>query len=77
MNIIGEIVKHAAEKIVVQLVEHNGELKVDVRTYFLPSDFDWKPTRKGISIDVDSWPEMKRLMDALDAEVQKLEPRDA
>ena len=50
--LIGEIEKHAAEKIVVQIVEHSGKLKVDVRSYFRPADFDWKPTRKGISIDV-------------------------
>jgi hypothetical protein len=52
-------------------VEWRGAQRVDVRTYFLSED-GWKATGKGVSFKPSAWPELKKVLEKLDAEVAKL-----
>jgi hypothetical protein len=71
-NIIGEVKKSMSEKIVCQIVERGSKLKIDMRSFFRPTENEWLPTKKGITVDVGAWPELKKVLDKLDAEVAKL-----
>ena len=70
---IGEMDKSSTEKIVVTLGEYKGKQRIDMRVYFQP-DADpgnWKPTKKGINIDLDSWGEFKDLVGKVDRAITK------
>jgi hypothetical protein len=71
-TIIGEIKKSMSEKIVFQIVERGSKLKIDMRSFFRPTEDEWLPTKKGITVDVGAWPELKKVLEKLDAEVAKL-----
>ena len=70
-KVIGEIDKNQLEKIVATLGEYKDKQRIDIRVYFQP-DADpnnWIPTKKGINVALDSWPEFKGLIEKIDAVV--------
>jgi hypothetical protein len=57
------------EKIVASRGEYRGKPRIDIRVYFKPevSQPDkWLPTKKGINLSPDDWPEFMGLMDRID-----------
>jgi len=75
-EVIGEIEKNMAEKIVLSLGEFKGKLRVDIRTHFLPDTDDpesWKPTKKGINMDLEQWSNFKELVDKVDKAIEEKE----
>ena len=73
-EVIGEIQKNMVEKIMVAVSEFKGKLRVDLRTHFLPDENDpdtWKPTKKGINMDLDQWEEFKALIDKVDKAIEE------
>lgn len=71
-DIIGEIKKNSGEKIVVSTGKYKGKQRIDIRTYFLSETEEeepWKPTKKGINLDVEQWNEFKKLIEAIDGKV--------
>ena len=70
---IAEIEKNTLEKIVATLGEYKDKQRIDIRVYFQP-DADpnnWIPTKKGINISLDSWPEFKDLVEKVDRAINK------
>jgi hypothetical protein len=68
-DIIGEIKKNSAEKIVVSIGKFKGKQRIDIRTYFLSETEEedpWKPTKKGINLDSEQWNELKKLIEIID-----------
>ena len=66
---IGEIPKSALEKIVATLGEYKGKQRIDIRVYYQPdvSEPDkWLPTKKGLSLSPDNWPDFKKLVGKVD-----------
>jgi len=51
--IIGEIEKNALERIRVTLAEFKGHRFIDLRIFFEDKG-EWKPTKKGITVNKDS-----------------------
>lgn len=64
-KVIGEVPKNTMEKIVASLGEYRGKPRIDIRIYFMPevSEPDkWLPTKKGLNLSPDDWPEFKELV---------------
>jgi hypothetical protein len=51
--IIGEIERGETEVIRVSTAEYKGRKYVDVRIYFADDEGEWKPTKKGVTIQPD------------------------
>ncbi len=53
----------------VSLTEFKGRQYVEIRTYYMADDGEWKPTRKGITLAPDL---MKQVSDALNTALEEL-----
>lgn len=59
-QVIKEISKNSLEKIIVSLRNYRGRQLVDVRTYYLrEGSNEWLPTKKGVSISTEKYPDLK------------------
>lgn len=58
---VGEITK-GKDKIIVAVREFKGKEYVDIRTHFENNDGDWIPTKKGITLSLDSLDDMIGLL---------------
>ena len=54
----------------VALTEFRNRQYIEIRTYYMADDGDWKPTRKGITLNPDL---MSEVHDALGAALVELE----
>lgn len=58
-KIIKEISKNSVEKVLISLKEYRDLNLIDIRTYYENQKGEWNPTRKGVSINADKYPELK------------------
>lgn len=71
-KIVHQFVKNATEEVRVSLTEFKGHKLIDVRIYFEPEDGgERRPTKKGITVDVSLYPELKRALLKLEKELLK------
>jgi hypothetical protein len=59
---IGEIQK-GKDKIIVSRKEFKGREYVDIRVHFTDADGNWIPTKKGVSLSLESLDEMIGLLE--------------
>lgn len=50
---IAELEKNQKERIRVSIEEYRGHIFADARVYFQNGAGEWKPTKKGISLNAD------------------------
>ena len=50
----------------VSLTEYRGRKLVDVRVYYSDSEGQYRPTKKGVSLSVDVYPDFKHALLALE-----------
>ncbi len=60
--IIGEIERGETEVVRVSTEEYKGRKYVDVRIYFENDQGEWKPTKKGVTIQPDKVEEFLELI---------------
>jgi len=65
-ELIEQFEKNATEVVRVSLTEYRGRKLVDVRVYYSDSEGQYRPTKKGVSLSVDVYPDFKRAMLALE-----------
>ena len=70
-KLIGTIKRNSLEEIHFQLRNYQGRDFVDMRTYFADNG-TMKPTKKGITFNIDKWEEFKKLMSELQTEINYL-----
>ena len=72
-QIVHEFMKNAFEKVRVELCKYKGKDLINVRIYFQADreKGEWKPTRKGITMDVELIDELKEAIEKADAELEK------
>ena len=59
--------KNAFEDIIINDSEFKGKTYIDIRVWYLEeSSGEYKPTKKGISIDKDSWNDFVELLKKVD-----------
>jgi len=71
-EIVHQFAKNATEEVRVSLTEYKGHKLVDLRIYYEPEDgSERRPTKKGITIDVGLYPELKKAMIKVENELIK------
>jgi len=65
-ELIAQFEKNATEVVRVSLTEYRGRKLVDVRVYYADDEGQYRPTRKGVSLNVEVYPELKRALLALE-----------
>ena len=61
-ELIEQFEKNATEVVRVSLTEYRGRKLVDVRVYYSDAEGQYRPTKKGVSLSVDVYPDFKRAM---------------
>ena len=65
-ELIEQFEKNATEVVRVSLTEYRGRKLVDVRVYYSDSEGQYRPTKKGVALSVDIYPDFKRALLALE-----------
>lgn len=66
-RLLATVPKNAVEEIRVSLTTYKDRDLVDIRTYYQDDAGAWKPTRKGICLTVEQWPELREALAKIDA----------
>ena len=56
------IQKNSQEQIHITKQEFKDKEYIDIRTYYLDSEQKWKPTRKGVCIDLEKAKELVKII---------------
>lgn len=71
-EVIASFEKNSMEEVRVSLTEFKGKDLIDIRVYYQPEDGEEKrPTKKGITISPEKFPELKKAILALEKALQK------
>jgi len=66
-EVISQFTKNAVEEVRVSLTEYRGHKLIDLRVYYEPRDGgDRLPSKKGLTISVELFPELKKALDELE-----------
>ena len=65
-NVIAQFEKNATEVVRVSLTEFRGHKLVDLRVYYSDDEGQFKPTKKGVSLSVGLYPELKKAIHTLE-----------
>ncbi len=63
---VAEMEKGPNEKIFFSLSEYKGKKYADIRVYFENDESEWKPTKKGLTINLARFAEFKDNVGALE-----------
>ena len=69
-KIIATIPKSDIEEVRILLGEYTGKQRIDIRTWFKNQAGVLMPTKKGVSIPVEKWPELKKALKDLDFQIK-------
>ena len=62
-DLIGQFTKNATEEVRISLTEYRGHKLIDMRVYYEPREGgDRLPSKKGLTLAVDLYPELKKTM---------------
>jgi hypothetical protein len=71
-ELIASFEKNSLEEVRISLTEFKGKELIDLRVYYQPEDGEEKrPTKKGITISPEKFPELKKAILALEKALQK------
>ena len=59
------IQKSKTEQVRLSVSEFKGKKYIDIRTYFEADDGEYKPTKKGVTLSVDLYSELKEGIESL------------
>lgn len=63
--LVGAVGKRSNEQILIGLREFRGARFIDIRAYFETDDGEWRPTKKGITLPIDAFPEFAEVIAGL------------
>jgi hypothetical protein len=64
-TVIAEFQQNAVEHIRLVLQEYKGKRLIDLRIYYQDDAGEWLPTKKGMALTVEQWPELRQAMATL------------
>lgn len=70
-EVVAKFEKNATEQVHVSLREYRGHQLIDLRVYYQAEDGEWRPTKKGISLSVELFPELKQAITDLEKLLQE------
>jgi hypothetical protein len=65
-EILAQFEKNATEVVRVSLREYRGRQLIDVRVYYSDDEGEYRPTKKGVSLTVEGYPEFKKAIAVLE-----------
>jgi hypothetical protein len=65
-ELISSFEKNALEEVRVSLTEYRGRQLIDLRVYYITAEGEPRPTKKGVAISVELYPELKEALAKLD-----------
>lgn len=68
---VAEMDKGWNEKIVFSVSEFKGNIYANIRIYYEDDEGEWKPTKKGVTVSMDSFLEFKENVEALESFLRK------
>jgi hypothetical protein len=71
MEVTGEMDKGWNEKIVFGVSEFRGKNYANIRIFYEDDEGEWKPTKKGISVNLEDFVEFKQRVEELDSFLQE------
>ena len=71
MEVTGEMDKGWNEKIVFGVSEFRGKNYANIRIFYEDDEGEWKPTKKGISVNLEDFIEFKQRLEELDQYLQE------
>ena len=71
-KVVAKFAKNATEQVRVTLTEWKGYPLLDVRVYFQDAQGEYKPSRKGLTLNRDLVPELLAGLEAARAEIGEL-----
>jgi len=66
-EIIGEMEKGWNEKIIFSISEFKGKNYANIRIYYEDDEGEWKPTKKGVTVSLDTFNEFKENIENLES----------
>jgi hypothetical protein len=57
--LVARIAKNPTEEVRVSLTSYRGHDLVDIRVFFQDEQGEWRPTKRGVSLSVDSFAELR------------------
>ncbi|RKY85167.1 transcriptional coactivator p15 [candidate division KSB1 bacterium] len=63
--------KNATEEVRVSLTEYLGHKLIDIRVYYQGEDDEYHPTKKGLSISVEKFNELKESIKSIETTLKK------
>ncbi len=66
-EIIGEMEKGWNEKIIFSISEFKGKNYANIRIYYEDDEGEWKPTKKGVTVSLDTFREFKENIENLES----------
>jgi hypothetical protein len=65
-EVVAQFEKNATEVLRISLTEFRGHQLIDARIYYSDDEGQYRPTKKGVSLAVGLYPELKKAMLALE-----------
>jgi transcriptional coactivator p15 (PC4) len=57
--LVARIAKNPTEEVRLSLTSYRGHDLVDIRVFFQDEQGEWRPTKRGVSLSVDSFAELR------------------
>ena len=71
-EVISSFAKNSFEEVRISLTEFKGKELIDLRVYYQPDgEEEMRPTKKGITISSEKFPELKKGLLALEKVIQE------
>ena len=70
-EVVGEMEKGWNEKILFSVSEFKGKKYADIRIYYEDDEGEWKPTKKGVTVSLESFAEFQERIEELSTFLKK------
>lgn len=64
--------QNSSGKRIVQISKFKGKVRIDIREYYNDDD-EWKPTKKGVSLDLKQWQKLQSFTNLINEAIEELE----
>jgi len=75
--LVHEFHKSADELVRATIGEFRGRKTVGIRIFYEDVAGEWKPTKKGITLNAELFPELKKAVEMIEAGLQQEEQKDS
>lgn len=66
MQFVRDLEKNKSEIIRVSIDEYRGEKLVNIRVFYKDKEGNWAPSKKGIAIRLEIFPQLKKVLDEIE-----------